>query len=127
MHIFFSFDSLKILSFYKSKAIIQGAVFDSTKDPSEVDSEDCVLWIPRKMFHDIIDGWFAGKERYYRDNNGAYFGVGTVNITEFKERTENKRSYLNYVLNNDPDHWKSEDRYVRTFDCSQFMIDMERG
>lgn len=116
----FSFDNLEILTMTdKDKVALKCILEYYAKDNSDY----CIVYITKELFHQILDCWLENKQNYYISTNGGFAGVGFISFTDVKERKDSQKSYL--IIFNDDENY--EKVYVRTFDAFAFDIDMEHG
>ena len=43
--------------------------------------DDCFAFVPREMFHEMIDGWLDKKSDFRNRYSGEFCGVGVIHLT----------------------------------------------
>jgi hypothetical protein len=119
----FSLDDDHILS-----ATTNNEVVLRCTDYTDDECSDVVVYVTRKLYHQIIDTWLDRKQNYYEMYNGSFCGVGSISITNLKE-LDDQCNLLHWVKDDTEEEFgeRAEYRNVRTFEGFAFDVDMEHG
>lgn len=113
--VFISFDDLDILSAMNQQVVLRAYYF------SEENSADCILYLPRKMFHKMLDSWLFRKEDYFK-RYGHWCGTGSIHI-EVQEIEDAKGFFTKYN-----EKTETEEKIdAKTFVGIKYSVDMEHG
>jgi hypothetical protein len=115
-----------ILSATDADAILLGQLFIGDVH----DSTFCVVAVPRKTLHDMIDAWLDQKAAFYKDN-GTFAGTGVVALDKIEPRGTIQISdhLLPLEVTDIDDEAIEPPKLVNVpyFAASVFEVDMELG
>ena len=114
-----SFDDLNILSATDHHAILKAHYFNDN-DGIE-NATYCILYVSRRIFHEMLDGWLSGKEEYNK-KYGYWAGVGNIHV-KVKE-VPNTEGFI-MIYNEKTEEMDKVN--VKTFTGISFDVDMEHG
>lgn len=116
----FSFDDLNILSCNEKDEVILKCHDDKF--------DDCILFVPREMFTNMLQEWLNRKQAYYKLWKGDFCGVGYV-LVKAKKIAPKRIGHITYLIDyvEEGDELKEVTRSLRGFIALDFDVDMEHG